>query len=491
MMVFACAGCSQLLSKLKPMSLLFFLSAALTMTVSAQTFTTLANLSVFNDDPRYMPFVQGHDGDLYGTSEHGGPYGNGTVFEITPGGTLTTLYSFCGAFSCSDGAYPCGGLVESTDGNFYGATEFGGTQAEGTIFKMSPEGAVTTIYSFCSQSGCADGINPCGTLVHATDGNFYGTTIGGGNDSEPCDNGCGTVFTITPAGALTTLYRFCSTPDCADGVSPNGLIQATDGNFYGTTFTGGTQCEPGCGTIFSITPGGALTTLHSFEGGDGFIVTAGLTQASDGNFYGTAALGGTYDDGTIFKITPAGVFTVLQNFDGTNGSEPFAGLIQATDGNFYGTTAEGGDNCSYQIGGCGTIFVITPNGALRTLYRFPGSGGYNPDNPLFQATDGKFYGTTIYGGANGYGTVFDLSAGLNPFVSFVQRFGRVGRTGGILGQGFTGTTNVMLNGISANFTVISDTYIKATVPPGATTGYVTVTTPSGVLTSNVSFHVIR
>ena len=231
-----------------------------------------------------------------------------------------------------------------------------------------------------------------------------------------------------------------------------------------------------------------MTTLHSFAGGtDGSSPDTTLLRASDGNFYGTTLY-------SVFKMTPAGRVSTVHLFCeqlSCGGFDPFGGLIQATDGRIYGTTAGGGTgtNCS---NGCGTIFSITANGSLTTLHNFNETDGRNPYGGLIQFTNGILYGTTLLGGSSsGYGTIFSLDMGLGPFVTFVQASGRVGRTGGILGQGFTGTTSVSLNGVPASFTVVSDTFIKATVPPGATTGYVTVTTPSGTLTSNVPFHVIR
>ena len=179
----------------------------------------------------------------------------------------------------------------------YGTTEYGGANRYGTVFKITPSGALTKLYSFCSQSGCADGANPFGPLVQATDGNLYGTTqIGGANTSGCGGQGCGTVFKITPSGTLTTLYSFCSQSGCPDGANPySRLVQATDGNFYGTTVSGGafTYCgfAGGCGTVFKITPSGSLTTLHSFDGGDG-AGPLGLVQATGGNFYGTTSSGG-------------------------------------------------------------------------------------------------------------------------------------------------------------------------------------------------------
>jgi uncharacterized repeat protein (TIGR03803 family) len=195
---------------------------------------------------------------------------------------------------------------------------------------------------------------------------------------------------------------------------------------------------------------------------------------------------------TIFRVTAAGVFTLLQQLDGTDGYVP-SGLIQATDLNLYGTTVMGGSSpyCGYPFDtGCGTVFKITADDKLITLHNFctqlSCTDGMSPQAALLQATNGNLYGTT----SSTVSTIFRLSGGAAPFVAFVQSAGRVGQSGGILGQGFTGTTSVFLNGTAATFTVVSDTYIQATVPVGASSGYVTVTTPSGTLTSNVPFHVI-
>ena len=172
-------------------------------------------------------------------------------------------------------------------------------------------------------------------------------------------------------------------------------------------------------------------------------------------------------------------------------------MVQATDGNFYGTTSNGGSSdCDY---GCGIVFQVTPSGTLTSVHNFVGTDGAYPLNGLLQATSGILYGVTTSGGASnncsfwfyypGCGTVFSLDMGLGPFVAFVRNSGRVGSNAQILGQGFTGTTGVSFNGTSASFAVKSDTYLTATVPQGATTGFVTVTTPSGTLQSNVMFQV--
>ena len=388
----------------------------------------------------------------------------------------------------------------ATNGNLYGTAFWGGTSNYGTIFEIAKSGEVDTLYNFCAPSSCTDGHQPFAGLTQAADGSFCGTT-GYGGRAGYCtfSGGCGTVFKITPEGVLTTLYSFCAQPGCADGEGPVGsLVQATDGNFYGATVYGGSSCEgDGCGTLFKITSEGTLTTLYSFHDTDGFVPNGGLVQATDGNLYGTTSLGGTQGVGTLFRITLQGGLTTLYNFCAqtgcTDGRAPSGALIQATDGNFYGVTSFGGDSPG---NGGGTVFQFSAGGILTTLHSFDGADGITPVGGLLQATSGIFYGTTSQGGDLsclhhvGCGTVFSLSTGLTPFVSFVRNPAKVGQTFGVLGQGFTGTASVSLNGISANFTVVSDTLIKATVPAGATTGYVTVATPSGTLTSNVPFHLI-
>jgi uncharacterized repeat protein (TIGR03803 family) len=466
-------------------------------------FTHLVDFDSSNGNVPRSSLVQGRDGNLYGTTYYGGYYGAapfaGTVFRVTPTGTLKTLYSFCAQTNCLDGYGP-NGLVLATDGNFYGTTEFGGvfnnsfycgTQIVGcgTVFKITPSGTLTTLYSFCAQTNCTDGNNPNGaTLVQGTDGNFYGTTVGGGT------NGGGTVFKITPKGALTTLYSFCARTNCSDGQQPYaGLVQASDGNFYGTTACFGVYCV-GNGTVFKMTPGGTLTTLHRFDFFDGSVPLTPLVQADNGNLYGTTSAGGADSGfgngfGTVFEITLRGALTTLHNFDGTDGTSPTA-LVQATDGNFYGATTSGANNNMACVGGCGTIFKITPGSALTTLYSFDGTDGGNAHAGLVQATDGTLYGTTAYGGAHYNGTVFSLSVGLGSFVEPVTHSGTVGNSIEFLGQGFTSSTTVSFNGKAAIRKVVSGTYLTATVPNDATTGFVTVTTSEGTLKSNKIFRVI-
>jgi uncharacterized repeat protein (TIGR03803 family) len=494
-------------------------------------FTTLVEFNgTDGGNPTAAP-VQGLDGNLYGTAVNGGsgctsppPPGCGTFFKLTPSGTLTTVYNFCpGVWPlCADeGAYPLSSLTLGTDGNFYGFTGNGGTGAYcpsgpagycGTSFEITPGGALTTLYNWCSEPNCADGyINEFsgltqGALIQGTGGNFYGATVGGGA------YGAGTVFKLTPSGVLTTLYSFCAQSGCPDGQSPLGLVEGSDGNFYGTTQLGGAY---GQGAVFKLTPSGALTTLYSFcaQSGcpDGAKPPALLIHGVDGNFYGTTTQGGSeaachstvgsrppYPCGTLFQITPEGTLTTIYNFcsapdDCPNGSSPFGALVQATDGNFYGEMSSGGTD------GYGTIFRITPQGGAATLYSFD----YNVTGfgyGLVQATNGSLYGATWGGGIGSIGgsvcstgtcgTLFSLSVGLGPFVETLPTSSKVGAQIKILGTDLTGATSVSFNGVEAPFEVISHSLISATVPEGATTGFVTVTTSAyTTLKSNLRFQV--
>ena len=466
----------------------FVILAATTVAAPAQTFKTLVSFDGADGaNPEYAPLVQGRDRNFYGTTRGVGGNGPGTVFKITAGGKLTTLADL-------GLEQPYAGLVLATNGWFYGTTAQGGTYAWGTIFRMTSQGTLEPLYSFCAQQNCSDGVFPLFGLVQASNSNFYGTTPAAAAVGSP-----GTVFEFTPADKFTTRHIF------NDGASSGPLIQATDGNLYGVTGSGGAY---GYGTVFEITAGGKFTILHSFDGADGATPSEGLVQAIDGNFYGTTQQGGAnnscaYGCGTVFKMTPPpdSVLSTLYNFcsqaNCTDGSDPISGLVQATDGNFYGTTAESGDRTTCGGYGCGTVFKLTRKSGLKTLHTFCSqtncTDGAVPQAGLLQATNGTFYGVTTGGGTSGAGTVFSLSTGLGPFVTFVQRAAKLGHTAEILGQGLTGTSKVSFNGTPAQHFAVnkSGTYLTVTVPTGATTGYVTVTTPKGTLKSNVPFRVIQ
>jgi len=466
---------------------LIILLCSFAVAQDAKTFITLDSFDGSDGAYPHNSPVQGIDGNLYGTSTGQG-IDQGTVYKITPTGTLTRLYSFCSLPSCMDGDWPWGQLTLGMDGAFYGTTTMGGTECQpwgcGTVYKITQSGAHFPLHSFDGT----DGFSPSGELVQARDGNFYGTTSwGGANDA-------GTIFKITSNGTFTTLYNFCAQPGCTDGSHPYaGLVQARDENFYGMTEAGGdTNCNPntGCGTVFRITATGKLSTLHTFELTDGSLPGSSLVAGTDGNFYGVTPEGGKqcpfyHTCGTFFRITAEGAFTSLYSFEnsGGDGAAPWA-ISLGSDGNFFGTTNTG-------AGGGGTIFQVTPGGMLTTLHTFLMlQNGLNPAAGVSQANTGLLYGSTYTGGSYDWGTIYSLDVGLPPFVSLLPNWGKVGTSRGILGQGFTGTTAVSFNGIPASFTVVSDTFLKTTVPAGATTGAVSVTTPSGTLSSKVPFGVL-
>lgn len=424
-------------------------------------FTTLHPFSGSEGANPQAALIQGTDGNLYGTAKYGGMSDDGTVFKMTPNGSVTALYAFSG----SDGANPSGSLVQGTDGNFYGTTELGGANGDGTVFQITPTGTLTTLYSFSGS----DGSDPIGALIQAADGSFYGTTEVGGANSK------GTVFKITPARAFTLLHSFAG----SDGADPIGkLIQTTNGSFYGTTLYGGNSY----GTVFKMSSNGSVTVLYSFSASDGAYPEAGLIQGADGNFYGTTGSGGS-GFGTVFKITPAGALTTLYNFTGgADGATPLDGLIQANDGNFYATTQQGGAS-SY-----GTIFKITSHGAETVIYNFTGGAdGHSPRAGLIQGADGAFYGLTEFGGTYDDGTLFALTpTNPKPVLSSISPASTdAGGSAFTLiakGRSFLSISTIDWNGSPLATTFVSATELKATVPASliATTGQanVTVVTPS-------------
>jgi uncharacterized repeat protein (TIGR03803 family) len=416
--------------------------------------------------------AQGRDGNMYGTTVNGGTNGVGTVFQITPAGTSTVIYSFNEA----QGFAPYAGLTLGTDGNFYGATTYGGTSGFGTLFQITSSGKLTVLYNF---TGGTDGLYPSAPPVLGTDGNWYGTSQG--DFATP-----GTLYQLTPAGRFKLLYTFVGPQINAFPIAP--LFLATDGNFYGTTEIGGTN---NAGTLFKVTAG-VLKVVFNFDGTHGTSPLAPVIQGTDGDLYGTTSGGGSMGAGIVFKSPLGAKPTVLYNVPGGTGPyAPYGGLVQATDGKFYGTTYQGGAVND------GDIFSITSKGQVTPLFDFDGTTGFRPEVTLFQNTNGILYGDTVEGGTGtpcqnvGCGVLFSWNQGLKPFVSFVAPTGsgKIGKAVEILGQGFTGTTGVSFDGVAATFTFVSDTYLTAAVPAGAKTGSVTVSTPGGILTSNISFRV--
>lgn len=458
-----------LLGGAAPMLASLILLVAAATAATAQTYTDLYNFGTHSGDPASPTYsgiiAQGRDGNLYSTAPYGGAYNDGAVFMITPTGTLTVVHSFDG----TDGANPWAGLTLGTDGNFYGVTFNGGKFGFGTIYSITSEGSLKTLHSFTNRTDAAASISP---PIEGIDGNFYGTADGPGLFSN------GVVYRLTPSGVFTTLHTFTGGIDGPLGSHPDAaLVQGSNGDFYGTTYWGGTN---GYGTIFRVGPGDDFEVLFNFSQFDQN-PEAAMIQGSDGTFYGTTT---EYaNGGIVFRIADPGRLTILHNFDLTAGT-PYAGLVQATDGFFYGTTA----SARYTLGP--TIYRISSTGAFATLYDFESATGVGSVSTQVQHTNGLLYGDTTNGGTYGLGVFYSFNVGLGPFVTFVTNSRAVGQTVEILGQGFLDATAVSFNGTPAVFTVDSDTYMTATVPAGATTGYITVTEPSGTLNSNKIFRVL-
>jgi uncharacterized protein (TIGR03437 family) len=372
----------------------------------AQTFTTLFSPNFSNganpSTPNGAVLVQGPDGNFYGTTGGGGVNngGCGTVYQLTPSGTVTTLHNF--NYSV-DGCDPASGLILGSDGNLYGTTQF-------TIFKITLAGAFTLLYT--QGTGGPHLLN---AMIQASDGNFYGTSSQGGTNQQ------GTIFKMTPSGALTVLLNF---PNTQLGTAPKApLIQASDGNLYGTTSAGGAGSA---GTVFKFTLGGAVSVLYTFCNmkntacPDGNFPWTALLQARDGNLYGTTqsgGTGGTGGHGTIFKLTFGGALTTLYSFCQAtacpDGNTPEGALIQGKDGNFYGVA-----NSNGMFNQAGTVFQLTPSGQLTTLHQFCSqtecADGSNPAGALLQTSDGTLYGATSSDGPNSFGTIFSLKPPAAP-----------------------------------------------------------------------------
>ena len=363
----------------------------------AQTETVLYSFAGGFDGvyPNSVP-VLGKKGNLYGTTQDGGDYYYGTVWDVTPSGTETILHSFQN--NGTDGGNPSADLARDKEGNLYGTTFDGGAYGSGTLFELNPFGTETILYSFNPGNG-TDGGNPSAGLVLDKEGNLYGTTLYDGAYSG------GSVFELTPSGTETILWSFGSG---TDGYSPlAGLVLDKKGNLYGTTLLGGAY---GGGTVFEVTPSGTETILHSFDpnGTDGSYPYGRLVRDKKGNLYGTTSTGGAYGYGAVFEVTPSGTETILHSFDanGTDGYSPFAALVLDKGGNLYGTTENGG---TYDYG---TVFELTPAGTETILYSFnPGNGtdGYYPFSGLVLDKKGNLYGTTLFGGAYSYGTVYKVT----------------------------------------------------------------------------------
>jgi uncharacterized repeat protein (TIGR03803 family) len=457
-------------------SIVFILWLAMAgVSAASDTFTSLASFNKTNgNEPNHTALIQATDGNLYGVTSYGGANGSGAVFRISPSGTLSPVYSFCSLASCADGENPYTSLIQGSNGDLYGTTYSGGASNNGTLFKITTSGTLTTLYNFCSLASCADGSGPEGQLAVDGAGNIYGTAYSGGASNF------GTVFKFSTKGVLTTLHSFSG----ADGENPEGGLTAASGVFYGTAQYGGAK---GDGTVFKITTAGVETTLHSFTGSDGLNPKGWLVDVA-GTFYGTTPYGGANNEGSVFKMTAAGAVTTLYSFCSlascADGASVTAGLMQATDGNLYGVTDIGGAN------GDGTAYELTLKGVLTTLHSFDGTDGTGPQGTLLQDTNGDFYGFTEFGGSSGDGTVFSIATGLKAFVTLETTSGAHGSKVGILGDGFSSSSVVKFNGVAATTVTLTEAgLLTATVPVGATDGYVTVTTGATTLTSTQKYTV--
>jgi len=466
------------------LTLLTLLFSFAAVPAQAQTPTVLYRFAGFNGDgcvPKGN-IVQGRDGNMYGGSSTicGGP-GSAAIYKISPAGAESLFFLFpfnwtgCGA----------AGVTLGNDGNFYGACESGNpATGMGSIFQITPAGVFTDLHDFDGANGDSFPVYP---PIQGVDGNFYGVS---GNESSVCGN----VYKLTSAGVYTNLHTFVFGNECHS----SNLVQASDGNLYGTlaqcTLTGSIGC------VYKISTAGVLKEIHGFTNTTGNVPCTGLIQGKDGKLYGATQQGAANGNGNIYKMTTAGVATDIHDFNNAtdascvNNSGPPVNLLQVTDGNFYGVNPANGPN------GTGSIYKLTSAGVFTAfLFPNPTVDGDMPSSTLIQNTNGLVYGTTPSGGGNTcaaggacFGTFFSVATGDAPFVSLepTQKTGFVGASVGMFGQGFDGTSVVKFGGVAATSVTLSGTtYLTAVVPVGAHTGTVTVTTGATKLTSPQTYKV--
>jgi uncharacterized repeat protein (TIGR03803 family) len=461
------------------------LLAGIAIPAQAQTYTPLYD---FTGSPQWFanpqgPLALGQDGNFYGITMGGALP---SFFVLTPEGTATDLWNASNlGWQCTQG------FNVGPDGLLYGACwEVNWSKDNaGAIVKFDPnhpENGGTILYEFPYGGGCS--VQP-NALTLNVDGNFYGTTQGANCGSTSL----GEFFKLTPSGKFTLLHTFQGSTN--DAAYPNAVTLGSDGNFYGTSLHGGAYNS---GTIFKITPKGKVTLLYTFNGNTGpYEPAAALTQGADGKWYGTTFLGGTYGWGIIFQLAGKKI-NVLHNFNYTvdNAGYPNFPLTLGTDGAFYSPSQD------TAFGGYGpeSIFKITT--AKKPVYtdlfdwlllqqncNAQLANGCFPGSPLTLHPNGMFYGVTENGGGADSGVFYSFGVGFSPYIIPQFPLGKKNTTIGIFGVGLTGTTAVSFNGVAATFNVVSDTYLTATIPTTASTGYVTVTTPSGTLKSAVKLKV--
>ena len=385
----------------KPAATLGFSALLLFAPVSRGDAKGFTVLHVFNGDDganSYSSLLSDAEGNFYGTTDGGGANHLGTVFKLAPDGTLSTIHSFGGS---GDGDLPLSGLIADKSGNFYGTTQ-DANPGLGAVFKLAPDGTESVLHTF---NGGADGATPVAPLVDDKAGNLYGTTESGGGDG--CRHtGCGTVFKIATDGTETVLHSFSGRK--GDGAAPVAGLLRIGNTLYGTTFYGGTDLF---GIVFKLSLGGHEGVIHTFAGwpGDGANPEAGLIADAAGDLYGTTFDGGANQQGTVFRLAPDGTMTILHSFaGGSDGEGPEAGLLLDAGGNLYGTTYQGGSTAC-DGAGCGTIFKIAADGTETVLHAFKKkSQGINPEAPLAADRKGNLYSTASYGGTEDFGTIFEL-----------------------------------------------------------------------------------
>jgi uncharacterized repeat protein (TIGR03803 family) len=353
------------------------------------TFSTLVNIpNVPTSALGPYSIALDPSGNIYGVSD-GLEANQGTIFKVTPSGKLSVLHRF--GQSADDAASPRSSLIRDAQGNWYGVTAFGGAFNQGAIFKVTPQGNETVLYSFPVEASYGS----ISTLARDSAGNLYGYNF---LDS-------GSLFKLAPDGTYTVVYNFCSLSNCVDGVEPSGgPILKSDGNLYGIAQLGGTSknCDGGCGVVFKVTPEGQETVLHSFTGGkDGSDPFAKLTQDSQGNLYGTTYLGGANNNGTVFKVTNAGKESVLYSFCLLSGclnlGYPVGPVALDAAGNIFGVTSVG------TVG----VYKLTPAGEATDVYDRP----VGSELGYLVAVDnaGNLYGFSMDGGPAKVGTIFKLT----------------------------------------------------------------------------------
>jgi uncharacterized repeat protein (TIGR03803 family) len=423
--------------------------------------------------------VQGRDGNMYGGGAVCGGNGSGAIYKISPAGAESMFFSFPQQWLYCGGA----GLTLGSDGNFYGACEAGNPATGlGSIFRLTPAGGFTDLHDFTGVNGDSFPVYP---PIQASDGNFYGVT---GNEVQVCGN----VYRMTPAGVYTNLHTF-SGSDCHS----SNLVQASDGNLYGTL----ADCAvvQGAGCVYRISTTGVFKEIHDFAFTTGQEPCTGLIQGKDGKLYGATNQGAANGWGNIYKLTTAGVATDLHDFNNAtdaacvNNVGPPVNMLQVTDGTFYGV------NPAYGTYG-GSIYKLT-SANVFSAWMFPSTDvdGNSPSSTLIQNTNGLVYGTTPSGGfippncpQGCQGTFFSVATGDKPFVSLepTEKTGNVGASVGMFGQGFSSASVVKFGGVAATSVTLSGTtYLTAVVPVGAHTGAVTVTTGTTTLTSPQTYKV--